>query len=166
MPAPELAAPAEPASASTLAFAPASTPASVPGPAALAALDASRYATPPDLNLPQFVRGIREFYLGMLHGHLQSPQFDSVRAVDAAWLTALVLESQGQPLPSTPQVDMTVSEMAAFQRFCECVEDNEGFDVDKDMMRRLADIGLVRSQGFGRYATTSYGAAVRAATTR
>ena len=151
MPAPEQAPQAAP-----------SNPSAVP---ALAALRASVQATPPNINLPQFVRGIREFYLGMLHGHVAPPQFDSVRAVDAAWLTRIVLESQGQPLPATPQVDITVSEMAAFQRFCECVEDNEGFDVDKDMMRRLADIGLVRSQGFGRYITTSYGQAVRAVTT-
>lgn len=150
MPTPELTSPAAPSDSAAVS--------------ALAALRASVQAPPPDINLPQFVRGIREFYLGVLHGHLAPPQFDAVRAVDAAWLTRVVLESQGQPLPSTPQVDMTVSEMEAFQRFCECVEDSEGFDVDKDMMRRLADIGLVRSQGFGRYTTTSYGQAVRATT--
>lgn len=151
MPVPDLASPAAPAESAAVA--------------ALAALRASIHATPPDINLPQFVRGIREFYLGVLHGHMAPPQFDSVRAVDAAWLTQIVLESQGQPLPATPQVDMAVSEMEAFQRFCECVEDHESYDVDKDMMRRLADIGLVRSQGFGRYIATSYGQAVRAATT-
>lgn len=159
MPVPDLASPAAPADSAS------PVPAASAALSALAALRASVQATPADINLPQFVRGIREFYLGVLHGHLAPPQFDSVRAVDAAWLTRVVLESQGQPLPATPQVDMTVSEMEAFQRFCECVEDNEGFDVDKYMMRRLADIGLVRSQGFGRYIATSYGQAVRAAPT-
>lgn len=135
----------------------AATPAVTPLSASVESLTA-----PPDINLPQFVRGVREFYLGMLHGHLQPPQFDSVRSIDAAWLVNLVLKSQGEPLPATPQVDITVTEMEAFQRFCDCAEDNEGFDVDKDMMRRLADIGLVRSQGFGRYCATAYGDAVRA----
>jgi hypothetical protein len=114
------------------------------------------------LNLPQFVRGVREFYLGTLHGKLPPPLFDAVRSVDAAWLARIVLESQGVQLPATPLVDVTVSEMAAFNRFCECAEDGEGYDVDKGMMRRLADIGLVRSQGFGRFTTTAYGVAVRA----
>lgn len=118
------------------------------------------------LNLPQFVRGVREFYLGTLHGHLASQHFDSVRAVDTAWLTGVVLEAQGQPLPDTPLVDMTVVELAAFKRFCECAEDGQGYDVDKDMMRRLADIGLVRSTGFGRFTTTRYGDAVRAQASR
>lgn len=58
---------------------------------------------------------------------------------------------------------ISAEEMAAFNRFCECAEDFDsgGYDVSKDMMKRLACIGLVRSLGFGRYETTGFGMAVR-----
>jgi hypothetical protein len=54
-------------------------------------------------------------------------------------------------------------ELAAFSRFCECCEDFDagGYDVPKDMMKRLAMIGLVRSCGFSRYETTSLGNLIR-----
>lgn len=56
-------------------------------------------------------------------------------------------------------------DMKHFNRFCECCEDFDsgGYDVPKDAMRRLAEIGLVRSTGFGRYETTMIGDAIRSA---
>lgn len=70
-----------------------------------------------------------------------------------------------QPIDAQPATVAAISEqeMAAFNRFCECVEDADsgGYDVPKVMMRRLAEIGLVRPAGFGRYWQTEYGLAVR-----
>lgn len=48
-------------------------------------------------------------------------------------------------------------------RFCDCAEDNEGYDVPKDRMRSLRDAGLVSGGQFGRYATTDDGNRVRQA---
>lgn len=58
---------------------------------------------------------------------------------------------------------ITDDELAAFNRFCECAEDFDsgGHDVPKNMMKRLAAIGLVRSCGFGRHETTLFGDCVR-----
>lgn len=113
------------------------------------------------VNLPQFARGVREFYFGMLNGRLAPADVDRLRAVDSGWLARAILESQPNHVPQAPILAVTLSELEAFNRFCDCAEDNEGYDVDKEMMRRLSEIGLVRSTGFGRYMTTSYGDAVR-----
>ena len=70
-------------------------------------------------------------------------------------------------LPSPTQPAISVVELAAFHRFCDCCEDFDsgGYDVAKDMMSRLARIGLVRSCGFGRYESTEFGDVVRESTT-
>jgi hypothetical protein len=59
--------------------------------------------------------------------------------------------------------EITDDELVAFNRFCECAEDFDsgGHDVPKEMMKRLAVIGLVRPCGFGRHETTLFGDAVR-----
>jgi hypothetical protein len=68
-------------------------------------------------------------------------------------------------LPSPAQPAISTAELAAFHRFCDCCEDFDsgGYDVPKEMMVRLARIGLVRSCGFGRYESTEFGDAVREA---
>ncbi|WP_136414786.1 hypothetical protein [Herbaspirillum sp. ST 5-3] len=116
-----------------------------------------------EIDLPRFVNGVREFVLGQLHGNLTATCYDSVRAVDPAWLANVVLESQGQPLPTKPQIYISETELDAFNRFCECCEDSDadGHDVPKEMMARLCKIGLVRSCGFGKHETTRYGDAIR-----
>lgn len=45
-------------------------------------------------------------------------------------------------------------------RFKETTEDDESFDVPKDAMKRLAELGVVRNEGFGRYSITSFGSHV------
>lgn len=52
-------------------------------------------------------------------------------------------------------------ELAAFWRFCECAEDGEGHDVEKDMMRRLRVAGLIMHRGGGYYQTTDLGMHLR-----
>ena len=45
----------------------------------------------------------------------------------------------------------------ALDRLIETLEDNEGFDIGKDAIKRLANIGVVESLGFGRYGVTMFG---------
>lgn len=42
-------------------------------------------------------------------------------------------------------------------RFIETTEDNEGYDITKTEIKRLADLGVVQSHGFGRYSVTMFG---------
>ena len=51
-------------------------------------------------------------------------------------------------------------EMAALERFHECATDGEGYDVPKKMMRRIAEIGLVRRVTADIYEHTVFGLAV------
>lgn len=55
-----------------------------------------------------------------------------------AQLADLTLKSKNTELPITEE------EIAALKRFHECVSDGEGYDVPKDMMQKLAEIGLIR----------------------
>lgn len=54
-------------------------------------------------------------------------------------------------------VKFTPEELTAFKRFCETCEDGEGYDVPKEMMERLARIGLVEHVGRGEYFVTEIG---------
>ncbi|MTD33991.1 DUF551 domain-containing protein [Paludibacterium denitrificans] len=51
-------------------------------------------------------------------------------------------------------------EMKALRRFHECVTDGEGYDVPKDMMKRPAEIGLVRRVTANIYEHTNFGLSV------
>jgi hypothetical protein len=42
-------------------------------------------------------------------------------------------------------------------RFIETTEDGQGYDIGKDKIKRLAELGVVCSQGFGRYSVTMFG---------
>lgn len=42
-------------------------------------------------------------------------------------------------------------------RFIETTEDGEGYDIGKDAVKRLAELGVVQSFGFGRYGVTMFG---------
>ena len=52
---------------------------------------------------------------------------------------------------------LTNEDRKAFERFNETTEDGEGYDVPKPMMKRLAEIGVVYSAGFGRFGITTFG---------
>lgn len=45
--------------------------------------------------------------------------------------------------------EMTEDEKEWALRFCETCDDDEGYDVPKPMMKRLAALGLVKHKGFG-----------------
>ena len=52
---------------------------------------------------------------------------------------------------------MTNDERAAFERFNETCEDGEGYDIPKQVMKRLAVIGVVHHASGGVYSMTEFG---------
>lgn len=52
---------------------------------------------------------------------------------------------------------LSADELAALRRFDECAQDGEGYDVPKEMMRRLAEIGVVRRRSGAYYEATDFG---------
>lgn len=48
-------------------------------------------------------------------------------------------------------------DLAWLIRFKETAEDDNSYDTPKDALKRLIELGAVRSLGFGRCATTSFG---------
>jgi hypothetical protein len=57
---------------------------------------------------------------------------------------------------------LNADELAALRRFDECAQDGEGWDVPKEMMQRLAEIGVVRRKSGNFYEATDFGQAVLA----
>ena len=49
---------------------------------------------------------------------------------------------------------MTEGEIHAALRFCNLCDDNEGYDIPRKMMNRLAQLGLVEYKGFGYFEQT------------
>ena len=48
-------------------------------------------------------------------------------------------------------------DLAWLIRFKETAEDDDSYDTPKDALKRLIELGAVRSLGFGRCATTAFG---------
>jgi hypothetical protein len=61
---------------------------------------------------------------------------------------------------------LTADEREALERFHETWEDDQGYDVPKPMMKRLAKLGVVYGEGFGRYGMTAFGLAALQSTPR
>jgi len=62
--------------------------------------------------------------------------------------------------PMQLPIPVSSEELAALRRFYECAVDGEGYDVPKEMMRRLAELGLVNRKSGAYFETTSFGLAV------
>lgn len=56
-----------------------------------------------------------------------------------------------------PQDWLLLDDLDALRRFCETSEDGQPYDVPKERMRRLAEIGAVRWCGASRYEMTAFG---------
>lgn len=56
---------------------------------------------------------------------------------------------------------VTPQNVIDLNRFCDCAEDGEGYDVPKERMRSLRNLGLLAGGRFGRYETTEAGCALR-----
>lgn len=63
----------------------------------------------------------------------------------------------GTPEAPKPPFPINDSEMAALRRFWECATDGEGYDVEKAMMQRLAEMGVVQRKSGAYYMTTEFG---------
>lgn len=57
---------------------------------------------------------------------------------------------------------ITAQHVIDLNRFCDCSEDDEGYDVPLERMRELRKVGLVTGGRFGYYTTTDEGNRVRA----
>lgn len=64
------------------------------------------------------------------------------------------------PLAQALPFAILPDEMEALRRFHECVTDGEGYDVSKDMMKRLSKIGLLRRVTANLYEHTNFGLSV------
>ncbi len=60
-----------------------------------------------------------------------------------------------EPVTGTPFLQE--EDQRLLDRFIETTEDNEGFDIGKEAIKRLANLGVVESLGFGRYGVTMFG---------
>ena len=63
--------------------------------------------------------------------------------------------------PAFPR--LSHEERSALARFNQCCEDGQGYDVEKDMMIRLARIGVLHHRSAGYYEITDVGIAMLAA---
>ena len=73
-----------------------------------------------------------------------------------------LLDSEDDSAPGTPEAPkppfpISDDEMAALRRFWECATDGEGYDVEKPMMQRLAEMGLVQRKSGAYYMATEFG---------
>lgn len=57
----------------------------------------------------------------------------------------------------------SIQQIVDLNRFCECAEDGEGYDVPKERMKNLKEIGLIQGGPFGYYKTTDEGNELRSA---
>lgn len=80
----------------------------------------------------------------------------SFEAADKPLADALDAERWGsEPVTGTPFLQE--GDQHLLDRFIETTEDNEGFDIGKEAIKRLAHLGVVESLGFGRYGVTMFG---------
>jgi len=63
----------------------------------------------------------------------------------------------GKEVAAKPPFPISDDEMAALRRFWECATDGEGYDVEKSMMQRLAEMGLVQRKSGAYYMATDFG---------
>lgn len=49
------------------------------------------------------------------------------------------------------------ADLGDLMRFQETTEDDEGYDIGKPAIKRLAELGVVQSHGFGKYSLTEFG---------
>lgn len=67
-------------------------------------------------------------------------------------------DDEAQPTEAAQPVQyLQKSDQELLDRFIETTEDDESFDIGMPAVKRLADLGVVRNCGFGRYAVTMFG---------
>ena len=95
----------------------------------------------------------------ILSGHkTQTRRVVKDRHIDAAPTAGQAAAKDAQK-PSLPFA-LLDEELADLMRFHECTMDDEGYDVPKERMKNLAEIGLVRRVSANYYEATTFGLAV------
>ena len=69
----------------------------------------------------------------------------------------LQLEAIHKTIEECSLVNFSQAEIEAIKRLDEVFQDGEGYDVDKDMMKNLAHLGVIRHIGAARYEFTVIG---------
>lgn len=85
-----------------------------------------------------------------------------MNAIDRNWIDRDHDEATNiarQLIAAGPSI--TPQHIIDLNRFCDCCEDGEGYDVPLGRMRALRDVGLVSGGSFGRYQTTTLGNDIR-----
>ena len=77
--------------------------------------------------------------------------------IERAHYEALRINRQWEIAPAAVSVQHVID----LNRFCDCAEDDEGYDVPNDRMRALKAVGLVEGGRFGWYKLTDEGQRVR-----
>lgn len=70
---------------------------------------------------------------------------------------SVVIRAAEQLLGVSAPTYLQAEDLQWLQRFKGTTEDDQSYDVPKDSMKRLAELGVVRSEGFGRYSITAFG---------
>lgn len=52
---------------------------------------------------------------------------------------------------------LQMADLGLLMRFEETTSDSEGYDIKKEDVKRLANLGAIQSHGFGRYSLTEFG---------
>lgn len=95
------------------------------------------------------IGGAMRFALGMgQHDRLSESQLNEAKR----W--AAIAAPQA---PERAQSYLQPGDLAALARFHETAQDDDTYDIGKSSVKRLAELGAVRSEGFGRYSITSFG---------
>ena len=83
--------------------------------------------------------------------------YESVPLYSADTVRALQLEAIRKTIEECSLVNLSQAEIEAIKRLDEVFQDGEGYDVDKDMMKNLAHLGVIRHIGAARYEFTVIG---------
>lgn len=65
-----------------------------------------------------------------------------------------------EPAPQAVNADreyLQPADLGDLMRFKETTDDSEGYDISKTAIKRLAELGVVQSHGFGTYGITAFG---------
>lgn len=61
------------------------------------------------------------------------------------------------PTPTAVPHFLQLADLGLLMRFDETCQDGQSYDIGKDAVKRLAELGCLQNHGFGRYSITSFG---------
>jgi len=94
---------------------------------------------------------------GYSHGDYADTMRQAANTIESLRAQIYHWSAPGTPEAPKPPFPISDDEMAALRRFWECATDGEGYDVEKPMMQRLAEMGLVQRKSGAYYMATEFG---------